>query len=218
MKPQTGNASKPPAAAPPDRLATRTTLLLRIRNPDDNEGWREFVALYRDFIAVRARRQGLDPDLAKDAVQVILAEINQRIHEFEVRDRPRSFRSWLNQLVAWRAGDIRRKEQRFLPMPMGLPWEAWLDRLAEGDPTLEVTDDRMDDAMRWASMERALRRVQRRVQPQTYKAFDLLVRKEASVSDAMRLTGMNRSSLYTAKSRVLASLREEIALMAREIR
>lgn len=217
-------STEPAKANPPSRnprppgVSTRTTLLLRIRNPDDNESWREFVALYRDFIAYHARRHGLRRDLAEDAVMVVLAEINQRIHDFEVQDRPRSFRSWLGQLTAWRSADLRRREPKFLPFPEGIDWDECLDRLAQGAPAFEVTDDLMEDAMRWACLERGLRRVQRRVQPHTYKAFDLLVRKETPVREAMRLTGMSRSSLYTAKSRVLASLKEEIALMADELR
>lgn len=211
----------PPKARPdstPDPLATRTTLLLRLRNPDDNESWREFVALYRDFIIGRARIHGLSRDLAQDAVQQVLAEINERIHQLDLHDPSRSFRSWLRQLIAWRSADIRRREFRFLPICDKPDWEAWLHDVAGTAPVPALTDDRMDDALRWAAIERAMQRVQRRVHPMTFKAFDLLVYKEKPVREVSRLTGLSHASIYTAKSRILASLREEISLMAQELR
>ncbi len=211
----------PPKARPdstPDPLATRTTLLLRLRNPDDNESWREFVALYRDFIIGRARIHGLSRDLAQDAVQRVLAEVNERIHHFDLQDPSRSFRAWLRNLIAWRSAEIRRKESRFLPICNKPDWEAWLHDVAGAEPVPALTDDLMDDALRWAAIERAMQRVQRKVHPMTYKAFELLALKEQPVREVARLTGLSHASLYPAKSRVIASIREEISLMARELR
>lgn len=213
---QAASQGHPNPAADP--LATRTTLLLRIRNPDDNESWREFVALYRDMIAARARQHGLSRDLAQDAVQQVLAEINERIHQFDIQQPSRSFRAWIKTLIAWRSAEVRRKESRFLCISDKPDWEAWLHDVAGAATVPPLPDALMDDAIRWAAVERALNRVRRRVHPMTFKAFDLLVFKELPVREVARLTGLNHSSIYTAKSRVLSSLREEVSLMAHDLR
>ena len=55
-----------------DPASTRPSLLIRIRDPGDAEGWRQFVALYGAMIYQFARKQGspgcrcrrFDPDRA----------------------------------------------------------------------------------------------------------------------------------------------------------
>ena len=77
------------------RLNTRPSLLMRIRDADDNAAWRTFVDLYAPVIYGYSRKQGLIDADAADVVQEVLAQVARSIQSFEYQPERGRFRNWL---------------------------------------------------------------------------------------------------------------------------
>lgn len=59
-------------------LETRSTLLIRLKSKDDEDGWLEFFALYWRLIYNVARRAGLGHEDAQDIVQETILQVYKR--------------------------------------------------------------------------------------------------------------------------------------------
>jgi RNA polymerase sigma-70 factor (ECF subfamily) len=91
-----------------ETLSTRPSLLIRIRDPRDDDAWRQFVALYGPLVYRFARQQRLQDADAADLTQTVLQAVADSIHRLDYDPRCGSFRGWLfgvvrNQLGKWRA-------------------------------------------------------------------------------------------------------------------
>src|SRR5690242_8474285 len=93
-----------------DPIATRGSLLGRIRNWDDSESWEEFAQTYWRLIYGVARRSGLSDAEARDVVQNTLLGVAKKIHEFESNPERGTFRGWLLNLTRWRIADHVRAQ------------------------------------------------------------------------------------------------------------
>src|SRR5260221_12766548 len=86
-------------------LATRRTLLFRIRDWQDGESWEEFHRLYRRLIHGRACRAGLAHADAEDVAQDVLKRVAETIRDFEYDPKRGSFPGGLMQLTQMRIAD-----------------------------------------------------------------------------------------------------------------
>jgi hypothetical protein len=87
-----------------DSLATRASLLGRLKNWEDAKSWEEFTQTYSRLIRAVAIKAGLTESEAKDVEQETLLCVAKTIHEFESNPARGTFKSWLLNL---RAGDRR---------------------------------------------------------------------------------------------------------------
>src|SRR5215469_12699738 len=99
----------PMAEIPP----TRASLLLRLRDAQDRDAWREFVDLYAPLVYGYARKQGLQDADAADLGQEVLAAVAGAVGRLEYDPGRGSFRNWLftlvrRKLLNWRAA-LRNK-------------------------------------------------------------------------------------------------------------
>lgn len=175
--------------------ATRSSLLLRVRDPRDAASWGEFHSIYRPLLIRYARHRGLDAESAEDVAQQCLSAVSERIRGFE---KKRSFRAWLRGMVDHKVADYiaktgrppgRAQEPRSQPESGTLAnlWEqTWNERL------LQV----LSDHLRSHFAEHTLR------------AFELYVMRDMPVEQIAALLGMTPNQIYVAKSRVLRYLRE----------
>src|SRR5436190_12934461 len=101
----------PPDMARDERgsLATRASLLGRLKNWDDTKSWEEFAQTYSRLIRGVAIQSGLTEEEAKDVEQETLLCVAKTIHEFESNPERGSFKSWLLNLTRWRIADQFRR-------------------------------------------------------------------------------------------------------------
>ena len=78
--------------------STPASLLLRLRQPSDEEAWKRFVRIYTPLLWHWAERWGLQADDAADLVQEVFVVLLKSLPTFEY-DRNRSFRAWLHTVV-----------------------------------------------------------------------------------------------------------------------
>ena len=92
---------------------TRKSLLLRLKNQDDQESWREFYNIYGRMIFGYALRHRLSHAEAEDVVQEVCIKLFRQILSFDYSPDQGHFRGWLKTVTKHAVIDfIRRKERR----------------------------------------------------------------------------------------------------------
>ena len=68
---------------------TRSSLLIRVRDPADQAAWHEFVEIYRPIILRMARQKGMQEADAEDVAQEVLLTVAKAVEQRE-HDRKRA--------------------------------------------------------------------------------------------------------------------------------
>lgn len=196
-------------------LMTRVTLLLSLRNKDDDRKWREFFELYQKFIYGHASRMGLKHHEAEDTVQEVLLALVKDIDNYEPRAKVGSFRFWLSTKVKWRAKDRIRKHLR-----MRIQEPASRNNMndpIESFPAVEQEDILMD--MEWQKQlyEGALKRLAQKVNPKHYQVFYLHHKEEWSLKRIANEFGISRTSAYVINHRLKNIIKKELGKLKLEL-
>jgi RNA polymerase sigma-70 factor (ECF subfamily) len=88
--------------------------LVRIRDPNDKEAWRQFVQVYASVVYGFARQRGLQDADAADLMQEVFRAVAVSISRLDYDPGRRSFRGWLftvtrNKLYNFLNGRRRRE-------------------------------------------------------------------------------------------------------------
>src|SRR3954462_12717974 len=110
-------------AEPPSDVPTRQSLLSRLRDCEDQQGWREFFDAYWRLIYNVARYAGLDDATAQDVVQNTFIYLARRMPKFRYDPRRGSFKSWLRCVTRSRISVFRRRAEAKEPSLPELPLE-----------------------------------------------------------------------------------------------
>ena len=86
-------------------LATRWTLIERLKNWDDQESWRQFFDTYWKLIYGAAIKSGLTHPEAQDVVQETVMSVCKSMHNFKADPAYGSFKAWLLNLTRRRITD-----------------------------------------------------------------------------------------------------------------
>ncbi|HUR58526.1 MAG TPA: sigma-70 family RNA polymerase sigma factor [Opitutaceae bacterium] len=200
---------------PTSSLATRPSLLRRVRAWDDTASWNEFHRLYRKLIYGLARRSGLAHADAEDVTQEVFKRVAETIHQFESNPERGTFRGWLMNLTRWRIAD------RFDARPKG-------ECLVRGDRERTATGgtgtlDRVpapatveaEWELEWQRhlLDAACERLARRAKPRHFQVFELYVRRRTPVLQVARELGLDPASVYLIGSRLTRQLKAEVTAL-----
>jgi RNA polymerase sigma-70 factor (ECF subfamily) len=191
--------------------ATRPSLLLRIRKPDDAEAWETFVRVYGPLIYRHCRGRGLQDADAAEVTQEVLLQVSRSIRRFDYRPDYGRFRDWLGTLT-------RQRINRFLKRKAGRI-EAQADSLdAAGieDIAAPEHDTQWTEEFQAHILKTALVRVRPHFEEHTWQAFQGVWLEGQSATDVAAALGQKLEWVYMAKSRVLKRLREEVQVLAED--
>ena len=187
--------------------ATHVSLLARLRlDPRDQAAWDAFVERYGRRIFGWCRGRGLQEPDAEDVTQNVLIDLARQMRTFEYRPAPGrqgSFRAWLHQ-VTYRAW-CDFLSSRPAPAVGGSEAQERLDGAEAREELLGYLEEAFDLEL----LEQARARVCQRVEPQTWKAFQLTALDGLPAAEVAGQVGLEVAAVYKAKSRVLQMLREE---------
>ncbi len=195
-------------------LATRQSLLSRLKDWNDQESWRTFFDMYWRLIYTSALKAGLTDAEAQDVVQETITSVVKSMPDFQYSAINGSFKSWLLNLTRWRVLDqLRRRDTACQAQrrPAGTATEtATIDRIADpaGLAPLEANWEREWEA---TLMDAALERVKRKVDAKHYQLFDLCVLQGWPVSKVAELLHVSRGKIYITRHRLTGLLKKEIA-------
>jgi RNA polymerase sigma-70 factor (ECF subfamily) len=204
--------------APSEFLPTRASLLERLKDWQDQQGWQEFFDLYWHLIYNTSLRAGLSDAEAQDVVQETLISVARQMPGFDYDPSKGSFKAWLLNLTRWRITDQWRKRDKHLAEHRPAPAEdpdrtATVERIAA--PAGAGLEGIWDEEWRRHAMDAALQRVRCKVKPGHYQVFDLHVIKEWPVNKVAETMGLKASQVYLIKHRVSRLLQEELAILER---
>jgi RNA polymerase sigma factor (sigma-70 family) len=177
--------------------ATRSSLLLRVRDPSDSASWNEFDSIYRPLLTRYALHRGLDVAGAEDVAQQCLSAVSQRIRKFE---KKRSFRAWLRGMVDHKVSDFIAKSGK----PAGQLNESMVEASSESEALAGLWEQTWNERL----LEVLRDHLRGHFAEHTLRAFEMYVLRDTPVEQIVSLLGMTPNQVYVAKSRVLRYLRE----------
>lgn len=187
-----------------DLPSTHPSFLLRLADRDDREAWEEFARMVTPVLRRVAHGRGLQSLDADELVQEVLVTVMNTIGSYEPAARPGSFRRWLLTVARNAAVNHLCRRPRDQRMRDG---SIALEHLAASVASPAAIEESIH--LEWQSELFALacRAVQPQLQPSTWTAFwKTAVEGKAAASVAEEL-GMNLGSVYVARSRVLAKIK-----------
>lgn len=174
--------------------------LLRARDPD---AWRRLTRIYGPSVYGWARRAGLQHGDASDLAQEVFQAVAQHIDAFR-RERRESFPAWLWTIARNKLNDWNR-QRAVEPVALGgTSFQLHLEQLAETPSAADASAEIK------ALARRALGLLQTDFEEVTWQAFWRTAVDHQPASAVAAELGISVSSVYTAKSRVLSRLREEL--------
>lgn len=207
------------ANEPDEVIPTRRTLLSRLKDWNDQEGWREFFNTYWKLIYGVAVRAGLTEAEAQDVVQETIVSVAKTMPSFKYDPANCSFKTSLQHLTRRRIVDQFRKRS---------PADAADQRHAEERSAIEALEQSADGAgaeletiweEEWQAnlLEAALNKIKARVDSKQYQMFYLYVIKKLPIREVARTLEVNAGQVYLAKHRISALVRVEVRKLEREL-
>ena len=188
---------------------TRTSLLLRVRDMNDQESWNEFEEIYGPLTLRYLRWLGVPREDALDLVQDVLRIVATRIGNGTFQYDPNQpFRGWLRTVGRNLAYRYFRERKRKPPSPGGTDNLRHVEGLCDPNPAEE--DQVIEKDWRERLLEIAVKRVQPRVKPETWEAFIRTAVKGQKPALVAEQLGMSIGNVYVCKSKIIKMLREVV--------
>jgi RNA polymerase sigma-70 factor (ECF subfamily) len=193
-------------------LQTRLSLLSRLKNHDDNEGWQDFFDTYWRLIYSFALRSGLHDAEAQEVVQETVIAVSRHMPGFKYDPSKGSFKGWLLRLTSWRIADQHRKRRREAAVmePLdrgGGEGTPWIDRIPDpSNPADRVWEEEWEKNL----TEAALQLLKTKVKAKQYQIFDFYVLKRWPVRKVTATLGVSVGQVYLVRHRLTSLLKKQI--------
>jgi len=199
-------------------LPTRRSLLSRLRDCEDQDGWREFFNCYWRLIYNVARHAGLDDATAQDVVQNTFIYLSRRMPRFHYDPERGSFKSWLRRVTRSRISVYGRRAQSKEPP---LPELSLEDRDASvwesiPDPGPDALDQVWQREWEDNLVKTALRRIRPKVSAQQLMIFELAALGEVPLKQVARKLEVSLMQVYLSRHRVGRLFKAELQRLRRE--
>jgi RNA polymerase sigma-70 factor (ECF subfamily) len=201
-------------------IPTRKSLLTRLKNWDDQEGWREFFDTYWKLIYSVAIKAGFSDAEAQDIVQDTIVIVARKMRGFHYDPAIGSFKAWL--LLNTRSRIAERLRRKRLPIQAGgaqrgdaTARTATIERIA--DPGEQDLDALWDAEWKQNLLEQAIEAVKLQVAPKQFQIFDLYVLQEVPIETITRSLNVNTAQVYLAKHRVSKLLKNELKKLEKKL-
>jgi RNA polymerase sigma factor (sigma-70 family) len=187
-----------------DWPATRQSLLVRLKDPRDEQAWTEFVAIYAPLFDRLARAKGLQPADAADLAQDVFRAVAGAIDRYDPDPARGSFRGWLFRIARNLIINLLAA-RRIRPLATGDSdvWEM-LERVPAPDDE-ETTF--FDTEYRRRIFHWAVELVRGEFRSSTWQAFWLTAVEGQEPKIAAQAAGISVGAVYIARSRVMARLK-----------
>ena len=202
-----------------DLTRTRTTLLYRLRDLDDQASWQEFFDTYWKLIYSVACRYGFTEAAAEDIVQETMVAVSRHMPEFRYDPAKGSFKTWLLQITRSRIYDALRRtrykqEDQYRQREVALKTTVMESYPAPEDARLDAM---WEEEWRKHLIERALEQIKRTANAKEFQMFCLHVVKNVAARDVARGLGAKLSEVYAAKYKLAPRLERELKRLADEL-
>jgi RNA polymerase sigma factor (sigma-70 family) len=209
-----------PAEPQTDSLPTRQSLLSRLRDWQDEEGWRDFFDRYWRLIYNVARKSGLGDYQAQEVVQATFIYLARRMPKFRYDPARGSFKSWLRVVTRSRISVYRRSERTGeVFMREALPGadedhDGALEQIP--DPAADALDEEWQREWEENLLKAAFRRLRSKVSAQQLLIFRLATPGDLPLTQVAKKLGVSLAQVYLARHRVGKLFKAEVARLRDE--
>ena len=203
-----------------DPDATRSSLLRRLKNWDDQSGWQEFFDTYWKLIYAVALKAGLSDAEAHDVVQETVVGVAKQMREGGYDRTKSSFKSWLCMITRRRIVDhLRRRKPEELLRASRPPGDT-----STGTDTIHRVADpaKVEFETVWSEewhknlVDIAIERVKEQISSKQFQVFDLYVLKNMPLRRVTQILHVSATLVYVTKHRVNALIRREARRLDKE--
>ncbi len=187
--------------------STRLSLLVRLRDGADEHAWSEFVSIYEPAIYGFARNKGLQDADARDLCQEVLRSVAKAIDRWDPDPCKGPFRAWLFRIARNLLINSVASERRH-PRGSG---DSDVLKWIEAQPAAESADSVLFELeykrrlFHWAADA-----IRQEFAESTWNAFWKTAVDDLNAADVARELKISIGTVYIARSRVIARLRERI--------
>ena len=189
---------------------TRASLIVRIADVQNAAAWEEFTRLYQPVVYRIARLRGFQDADAEELVQEVMLAVARAVDDWVPDPALGRFRDWLQRIA-------RNLMINFLTRRKHQVWGTGADAT---QPFFDVECERssaisqlFDLEYRRETFHCAAQRVREAVTERTWQAFWLSTIEDIPAGKVAGQLGMSVGSVYIARSRVMARLRDEVQKM-----
>lgn len=187
---------------------TSLSLLTKLRQPGDQEAWDRLVKLYAPLLQQWLRGLEVQEADADDLVQDVLAVVVKELPEFRHGEHAGAFRAWLRQVLVNRVRNFWRSRQH---RPLATGNSSVQERLKQLEDDASQLSRAWDEQHDREILSRLIELIRPSFLPKTWEAFHRQMFGGQRADQVAEELGMPLSSVYVARSRVLAALRREAA-------
>jgi RNA polymerase sigma factor (sigma-70 family) len=182
-----------------DASLTRQSLLIRLKDPGNDQAWEEFHRQYAPMI--RGWCHQWFPRETDDMVQEVFVRLAHCLKTFEYQPSQGRFRGYLKTVTH---NLMAKLDRRVFPQA---------DDDQDPFDSVEASEDlaaRLAAEFDLELLEIAKDRVRGRVQPQTWAAYLATAEEQRAPAEVARELGMKVGTVFQAKHSVITQLRREI--------
>lgn len=200
---------------------TRSTLLAKIRDPENAAAWERFFNTYAGYIYSIAYRAGLQPADADEATQATLLQVMKQLTAAPYDRSKGPFHTWLAICAKSRTRDnlraIRARQKHETTMsaqsPGGESRESACSLARDfmaADAFVQLADEE------WQALvhDHALKALRDKISAKAFTLFHAYCIEEWPLEKVMAATGASRASVYQTKHRVLPLYAAELKASA----
>lgn len=196
-------------------IPTRTTLLVRLKDWQDQAGWQDFFDTYWNLIYGVAMKGGLTPAEAEDVVQETMISVAKHIPGFKYDPSIGSFKGWLLKMTRWRMTDQLRKRG---PMNFQFETDGGEEIVEQGTDGLGPELEKLwDEEWEGNLLKAAMAKARRRVDPKQFQIFDFYVNKHWAPGKIAGMFSVPVGQIYLAKHRMTELVRQEVERLKKEL-
>lgn len=181
---------------------TRQSLIVRLKKSSD-DAWSEVLSVYEDAIVRFCRSRGLQDADARDVTQEVFAALHGKIDQWSAESSRGSFRGWLFRVARNIVVDrIRERTRR----PTTAGDNVFADATKPEEPAASAfLFEYRRSLFSWAAAQ-----VRNEIQETTWQCFYGTAIEERKPTDVASEFDVSVGTVYTAKCRVVARIREKI--------
>jgi RNA polymerase sigma-70 factor (ECF subfamily) len=186
---------------------TRPSLVLRLRDLEDQAAWAEFLEIYEPFVYRLARNKGLQDADARDLCQDVFRAVASAIERWDPDPAKGRFRGWLFRIARNLIVNFLAAEGRHARGSGRTSIHELLESQAAKDPRAEneFAAEFKRRAFHWAA-----ERVREEFADTTWQAFWKTGVENQPVAGVAKELKMTAGAVYIARSRVLARIRQRV--------
>ncbi len=186
---------------------TRSSLLVRLRDPRDERAWAEFVEIYDPVVYRLARRSGFQDADARELTQEVFVAVAAAIERWEPDPARGKFRTWLFRIARNLTINLLARRRKG---PQGTGSTTIHELLSQQAAPAAEDSALVEQEYRRELFRRSVARIRGEFRPATWEAFWRTGVEGEEIAAVGRSLGMSAGAVYIARSRVMARLRETI--------